>query len=64
MPKLDLEVQLAGKDGNIFNLMGLVSKSMKRNGYRDRVEEFVNDVTSSKSYDEALQTIMKWVHVH
>jgi len=64
MSKLDMEVKLVGEDGNIFNLMGIVSRQMKKHGHEDhRVEEFINDVTSSQSYDEALQKIAHWVKI-
>lgn len=64
MPKLNLKVQLVGQDGNIFNLIGIVSKQMKRNGYSDQVNEFIKDITSSKSYNEALRKITTWVNVY
>lgn len=61
--KTDLEVSLIGEDGNIFNLIGVVSREMRRNGYREKVKEFQDDITGSKSYDEALQKIGSWVEI-
>lgn len=63
MAKLNLEVKLIGEDGNIFNLMGIVSREMKRNGYQNQIKEFTDDITSSNSYDEALAKIMDWVNI-
>ncbi|UXR28784.1 hypothetical protein [Bacillus phage Nachito] len=64
MSKTGIEVQLFGEDGNVFNLMGIVSKAMRRNGIsKDEIEQFQNEVTSSNSYDEALQVMMRWVDV-
>lgn len=63
MPKLDLEVKLIGTDGNIFALMGIVIREMKRNGFERHVDEFVKDVQSSSSYSEALCQIMNYVTV-
>lgn len=62
-PKLDIEVQLTGEDGNVFNLMGIITTAMKRNGHGDSVEEFTAEVWKCGSYEEALQTFRKWVHV-
>lgn len=61
--RTSLEVTLTGEDGNIFNLIGIVSKEMKRNGYRELVKEFQDDITSSKSYEEALQKIATWADI-
>ncbi|WP_270364122.1 hypothetical protein [Bacillus paranthracis] len=62
--KTGIEVKLIGEDGNVFNLMGIVSKAMRRNGIsKDEIEQFQNEVTSSDSYDEALQVMMRWVDV-
>lgn len=62
--KTGIEVKLIGEDGNVFNLMGIVSRAMRRNGIsKDEIEQFQNEVTSSESYDEALQVMMRWVDV-
>lgn len=62
--KTGIEVNLIGEDGNVFNLMGIVSRAMRRNGIsKDEIEQFQNEVTSSESYDEALQVMMRWVDV-
>ena len=59
-----IKVKLSGQDGNVFNLIGLVVREMRRNKVDMKtINEFQNDVASSKSYDEALQTIMKYVNV-
>ena len=60
----DISVQLVGQDGNIFNLMGIVSRALCENGFGDEVDAFVSEVTSSNSYHEALAIIMQWVDVH
>lgn len=61
--KTDIVVELIGRDGNIFNLMGLVTRALRRNGRGDLVAEFTKAVTDSKSYDEALCVIMEYVIV-
>jgi hypothetical protein len=59
-----ITVKLLGEDGNIFNLIGIVKNEMRKNhvSTEDR-SEFIHEVTSSGSYDEALSVIMKWVDV-
>ena len=57
------ECKLLGEDGNIFNLVGITSKTLKRAGMTEQAEEMQNRVFSSKSYDEALCIIMEYVEV-
>ena len=54
---------LIGQDGNIFNLMGIASKTLKRNGMYDEAKEMCSRVTSSGSYDEALSIIDEYVEI-
>lgn len=54
---------LIGQDGNIFNLMGIAAKALRRNNQQELVPEMQKEVTSSKSYDEALVVLMKYVDV-
>ena len=46
--------KLIGEDGNVFNLIGICTKALKRAGYNDEAKELVNRVTSCKSYEDAL----------
>ena len=36
----EVEVQLTGEDGNVFLVLGRVSRALKRAGYEDEVREF------------------------
>ncbi len=56
-------VELVGQDGNVFNLIGLTSKALKRAGYVDEAKEFAHVAISCSSYDEVLQLIMNYVTV-
>ena len=58
-----ISVRLTGQDGNIFNLMGIVARALRTNGFGDEVDDFVSEVTSCKSYHEALAVMMSWVDV-
>ena len=60
----DISVQLTGQDGNVFNLMGVVIRALRSNGFGNEVEDFISEVTSSKSYHEALAVMMQWVDGH
>lgn len=60
-PDMKPTAQFTGADGNVFNLLGICSRSLHRmpnafNELRDRVFE-------AKSYDEALQIMMEYVEV-
>jgi hypothetical protein len=60
----DITVPLTGEDGNIFSIMGRVTKAMRREGVEKKViNDFVEELGKSGSYDDALQTVMKWVDV-
>ena len=57
------ECKLIGENGNIFNLMGIASKTLKRHGLREQAEEMKARIRESKSYDDAIQIIMDYVEV-
>lgn len=56
--------KLIGKDGNIFNLVGIASRTLRENGLRDQASEMQNRVFKSGSYEEALSIIMDYVEVY
>lgn len=53
--------KLIGEDGNVFNLIGICTKALKRAGYNDEAKELVNRVTSCKSYEDALCVMTEYV---
>ena len=57
------KAKLIGVDGNIFNLIGITSRSLKRAGQNDKATEMSKRVMNSGSYDEALSIIMEYVEV-
>lgn len=55
---------LIGEDGNIFHLMGVASRTLKRNGMQEDATEMCNRITSeAKSYDEALMILDEYVEI-
>ena len=54
---------LIGQDGNIFNLLGIASRTLKDHDMADEASEMRNRVMSSGSYDEALSIIGEYVHI-
>ena len=52
---------IIGANGNIFNLLGIASRTLKENGMAEEAKEMYNRVTSSGSYNEALCIITEYV---
>lgn len=61
--KKKISVKLIGEDGNIFFIMGKVSRELKRNGQSAEAEEMCNRIYECGSYDEALCIVMEYVDV-
>jgi len=57
------KAKLVGANSNIFNLLGIASRSLKRAGQNDKATEMSERVMSSGSFDEALSIIMEYVEV-
>ena len=64
MPKYpDIIVQLVGKDGNAFNILGICRRAMKRAHLPEsEIEAFTTEATSS-NYDHLLITCTEWFNV-
>lgn len=59
-----VHVQLSGEDGNVFSIIGRVSRELRRAGCApSEIEAFQNQARSSRSYDEALCVVMQCVNV-
>ena len=55
--------KLIGEDGDIFNLIGIASRSLRLAGLEDKAKEMSQKVMQSQSYTEALSIIMEYVEV-
>ena len=64
------ECKLVGENGNVFNLMGLASRALKKAGLKDEAKEMQERImgkegeTGAESYDEALCIIMEYVDAY
>lgn len=61
--KIKPKCALLGEDGNIFNLMGVASKTLKQNNMNQEAKEMCDRITSSKNYYEALSIIGEYVEI-
>ena len=52
---------IIGANGNIFNILGIASRTLRNNDMADEAQEMYSRVTSSGSYEEALGIIMEYV---
>ena len=58
--------KLIGEDGNIFNLIGIAARTLKRNNQADKANEMIHRITQGevKNYSEALAIICEYVDAY
>ena len=54
---------LIGQDGNIFNLVGITSRTLKRQGMEEEATEMTGRVFVSKNYEDALNNMGENVNI-
>ncbi len=57
------EVTFLDKNGNVFSLVAVANKALKKVGQNEQAKEMQTAVFASGSYDEAIQIMMKYVEV-
>ena len=57
------DCQLIGADGNIFNLLGIASRTLREHGLKEQAKEMSDRVFASGSYGEALCIIGEYVNI-
>lgn len=59
------DCELIGQDGNIFNLMGIASRTLKENGMVEQAQEMYERITGSgcHNYYQALGIIGEYVNI-
>ena len=56
------DCSLIGEDGNIFNLIGKASQTLRENGMEEQAVEMYNRIAQCQSYDSALSIIGDYVN--
>lgn len=57
------DCKLIGEDGNIFNLMGIASRTLRQNGMAEQAVAMCDRIRESSSYDKALCIIGEYVNI-
>lgn len=57
------DCRLIGENGNIFNLMGIAARTLRKNDMSEQATEMIHKVTNSGSYAEALMVIGQYVNI-
>jgi hypothetical protein len=52
---------IIGADGNVFNLIAICSRELKKAGYSKQATEMTNRVIKAKSYDDALAIMFDYI---
>ena len=63
MPQSSVVVKLVGENGNVFNIIAIVSKGLERGGHKDLAKEFKERAFKSESYDAVLILLHEYVEV-
>lgn len=57
------KVKLSGQDGNVFNLIAICSKELRKNNLINEEQEMKQRIYSCHSYSEALQIMSEYCEV-
>ena len=58
------ECELVGTDGNVFAIIGKVSRTLKRAGQPEKAKEFQTKAMKCGSYDEVLILLHSYVNAY
>lgn len=57
------DAPIIGAPGNIFSVIGIARRALKKAGLKDEAEEMQRRIiTTAKSYNQALQMVMHYVN--
>jgi len=60
----DIEVELIGKDGNSFAILGAVQKALRKAGVSaEEIKQYYEEATAG-DYKHLLRTTMEWVEIY
>ena len=54
---------LIGRDGNVFNLMGIAAQTLRKHDMEEQAEEMIQRITQCHSYDAALNIIGDYINI-
>jgi len=61
------ECKLIGENGNVFNLIGIVKRTLRKEGLNEELKSFDIELTdmmkNGSSYDDILMLFQKYVEV-
>jgi len=63
MENLKPQCKLIGINGNVFNIIATVSKTLRNAGLRYKAVEFSDRAVQQESYDDVLRLCMEYVDV-
>ena len=55
------KVQLVGQNGNVFNLLGICTRALKRADQDEEAKQLQSRVMSCHSYNDALAIMLEYV---
>jgi hypothetical protein len=58
------KVKLVGKDGNVFNLIGICQAALRKAGQPENAKEMAEKIYASNSYDAALGIMCEYCDVY
>ncbi len=53
--------KLVGTDGNVFRIIGQVTRTLEQDSQSDRAKEWAKRAFACKSYDEVLKLVFEYV---
>lgn len=59
----DIDVELIGKDGNAFAIIGAVTKAMRQAGLAPHIIDQYREQAMSGDYDHLLKVTSEWVNI-
>ena len=57
-----VDAKIIGADGNVFNLIAICQRALRKNGYNKEAKEMQERIYKCKNYDEALNIMMDYVN--
>lgn len=63
MDRKEIKVKLVGEDGNVFSIIGRISKVLRRKGLPKEAKEFSSRSLEAGSYHEVLSIAQDYVDI-